>query len=168
MKKTLEHFFIGITLFALAILGYNYYSEYSFERDFDKRYLPALHKKEREILRNMQRHFGYAVRFPIIITDKIPGRIYGLATFDTQKRVVIYLNKRVFKESFDYILDDVLAHEYAHALLLSRGYVTDTNGGHTSLWQRTCKALGGVHCERYVDRDDVVSRKLQKLLLLHQ
>ena len=164
MKESLERIFLAIILFAVMILGYNYYSDYIFEQDFDKRYLPTLQKKEAEILRNMQRHFGYAVRFPVIITDKIPGRIYGLATFDRQKHVVIYLNKRVFKESFDYILDDVLAHEYAHALLLSRGYVDDTEGGHTALWQQTCKALGGMHCERYVDRDDVVDRKLQKIL----
>lgn len=112
----------------------------------------------------MQRRFGFVKRFPIVVTKKIPGRIYGLATFDKEGRVVIYLNKRVFKESFDYILDDVLAHEYAHALLLNQGYTTDANGGHTPLWRRTCKALGGLHCERYVDRDDVVSRKLRKLL----
>ncbi len=164
MKKSLERIFLGIVLFASAILGYNYYSEYRFEENFDKRYLPPLHKKEQEILRNMQRSFGYTVRFPIVITEKIPGRIYGFATFNKKGHVVIYLNKRVFKESFDYILDDVLAHEYAHALLLSRGYINDAEGGHTPLWQRTCKALGGLHCERYVDRDDVVSRKLRKIL----
>lgn len=164
MKNSLERLFLAIILFAVAILGYNYYSEYTFEHDFDKRYLPPLHKKEQEILQNMQRRFGFVKRFPIVVTKKIPGRIYGLATFDKEGRVVIYLNKRVFKESFDYILDDVLAHEYAHALLLNQGYTTDTNGGHTPLWQRTCKALGGLHCERYVDRDDVVSRKLRKLL----
>ncbi len=164
MKKSLETFFLGIILFAATVLGYNYYSEYEFEHDFDSKFLPPLHKKEEEILQKMQRNLGYAVRFPIVVTDKIPGRIYGLATFDKQGRVVIFLNKRVFKESFDYILDDVLAHEYAHALLLSRGYITDANGGHTPLWQRTCKALGGQHCERYVDREDVVNRKLQKIL----
>ncbi len=164
MKKSLEHLFLSIVLVSMAILGYNYYGDYTFKRDFDKKYLPPLHKKEQEILQNMQYRFGFAIRFPIIITDKIPGRIYGLATFDKEGRVVIYLNKRVFKESFDYILDDVLAHEYAHALLLNRGYASDTSDGHTPMWQRTCKALGGLHCERYVDRDDVVSRKLQKLL----
>ena len=167
MKESLERIFLAIILFAMMILGYNYYGDYIFERDFEKRYLPSLQKKEMEILQNMQHHFGYAARFPIIITDKIPGRIYGLATFDKQKHVVIYLNKRIFKESFDYILDDVLAHEYAHALLLNRGYVDDTDGGHTVLWQRTCKALGGIHCERYVDRDDIVDRKLQKILVGH-
>jgi len=66
MIRSLERLFLGIIFFAMVILGYNYYSEYTFEHDFDKKYLPALHKKEQEILRNMQRHFGYAVRFPIV------------------------------------------------------------------------------------------------------
>ena len=164
MNKSLERFFAAIIIAAVTILGYNYYKEYEFEKNFDKKYLPPLEKKELEILRNMQNALGFAMRFPVVITNKIPGRIYGLATFNKQGRVVIYLNKRIFKESFDYILDDVLAHEYAHALLLNRSYVSDANGGHTPLWQRTCKALGDLHCQRYVDRDDVINRKLQKLL----
>lgn len=164
MKRSLERLFIGIMLVASMMLGYNFYKEYRFEHDFDRKYLLALDRKEREILQNMRERLGYAKRFPVVVTDRIPGRVYGLATFDKQGRVVIFLNKRVFKESFDYILDDVLAHEYAHALLLSRGYTTNRNGGHTPLWRRTCRALGGVHCERYVDREDVVERKLKKLL----
>ncbi len=164
MKRTLETVFLGIVFFFGAVFGYNHYKNKEFERTFDATYLPPLYQKESEILQNMQKYFGIYKKFPIIITNKIPGRIYGLATFDKTGQVVIYLNKKVFKESFDYILDDVLAHEYAHALLLASGDRSNTDGGHTKQWQAVCQKLGGVHCRRYVDNEDVVNRKLKKLL----
>jgi len=163
MKRSLERLFLGIIFVALAIIGYNTYSDYRFKKEFDTRYLPTLWQKEREILANMRKNFGFSKKFPIIVTEKLPSRIYGLSTLDQSGRVVIYLNKKLFKESFDYILDDVLAHEYAHALLLASGQRSVVDGGHSKLWQLTCKKLGGVHCRRYVDREDVINRKLKKL-----
>ena len=162
MKRSLERLFLGIIFVALSIIGYNSYSDYRFEKEFDVRYLPPLQQKEQKILENMQRNFGFSKKFPIIVTEKLPARIYGLSTLDDGK-VIIYLNKKLFKESFDYILDDVLAHEYAHALLLASGRRSAVDGGHSKLWRSTCKRLGGLHCERYVDREDVVNRKLKKL-----
>ncbi len=164
MKRTLEYSFLGIVLFFGAVLAYNIYKDKEFQREFPKRYYRQIEQKEQEILRNMQRAFGFSKRFEVIVSDKLPGRIYGLATRNARGEVVILLNKKAFKESSKYMLEDVLAHEYAHALLLYRGVDDASNGGHTPLWQRSCKKLGGSHCERYVDREEVINEKLKKLL----
>ena len=149
---------------AAMLLAYNLYSSYRFWRDFERIYPPQIAKKEQEILRRMAAALGYSRSFPIIITDRLPDSIFGLSAKDRQGGVKIYLNKHRFKESFSYILDDVLAHEYAHALLLARNYKAKSQDGHDALWQQLCKALGGTVCRRYVDKEELVRQKLQNIL----
>ncbi|MCF6339896.1 MAG: hypothetical protein L3J10_03945 [Sulfurimonas sp.] len=64
------------------------------------------------------------------------------------------------KESKEYILDSVLAHEYAHALMFQQGYFQTGNDDHSPLWQQTCINLGGVNCEQYVNNHDIIMGKL--------
>ena len=93
----------------------------------------------------------------MIVTDKFKGRLYGLTVYNDGD-VKIYLNKKVMQESFEYILESVIAHEYAHALMFKLGHFS--GDGHSKEWQDTCVKLGGVGCMRYVDRDDVIMGKL--------
>lgn len=160
--KRLELFFISLIFLSIGVIAYNYYESYKFDHeDIPQSYKDALAKKEDTILDDMQKHYGFKIRFPVIISNKMPGKIFGLTSLNEQGAVVIYLNKKVMKESFDYIVEDVLPHEYAHALLLRSGDTTNQNGGHTKKWQIVCQNLGGKNCERYVDANDVVMGKLK-------
>ncbi|MEN4046177.1 MULTISPECIES: SprT-like domain-containing protein [Sulfurimonas] len=107
----------------------------------------------------MQDNFGFIYRFPIIITDKVPGRLYGLTSYKNGK-IKIFLNKKVMQESMPYMISDVIPHEYAHALLFKLHQNAVRNDGHSRLWQETCKSLGGKNCRRYVDQKEIIMSKM--------
>jgi len=107
----------------------------------------------------MQDNFGVRYKFPLIITDKVPGRLYGLTSYENGK-IKIFLNKKVMLESMPYMISDVIPHEYAHALLLKLGQNSYTQGGHSKLWQETCKKLGGKDCKRYVNQQEIIMSKI--------
>jgi len=143
---------------ASAILGFNYYNSYTFKHNpLPQSYIDKIDAKEQEVLEHMKRNFGVAYRFPLIITDEIPGRLYGLTSYKNGK-IKIYLNKKVMKESFDYMINDVIAHEYAHALLFKMR--KNHNDGHSKLWQETCVKLGGENCQQYVDQKEIIMSKM--------
>ena len=160
LSKRLELLFLTIIILALSLLGYNYYKSYSFKHNpLPKSYLERIDKKEQDVLAHMQRNFGFQVEFPIIITDKIPGRLYGLTSYE-HGQIKIYLNKKVMQESMDYMIDSVIPHEYAHALLFYTHNNSNANDGHSKLWQQTCQKLGGKDCRRYVDQHEIIMSKL--------
>ena len=101
--KKLEFIFISIILIAAAVLGLNSYKSYMFKNnDIPDSYKQLIKNKEQEVLRNMQRNYGYALKFPLIVTDKFKGRLYGLTSYQNGE-IKIYLNKKVMQESMDYI-----------------------------------------------------------------
>ena len=160
LSKKLELLFLTIIILSLSLLGYNYYKSYSFKHNpLPKSYLERIDKKEQDVLSHMQKNFGFQVEFPIIITDKIPGRLYGLTSYE-HSQIKIYLNKKVMQESMDYMIDSVVPHEYAHALLFYTHNNSNTNDGHSELWRETCKKLGGKDCRRYVDQHEIIMSKL--------
>ena len=158
-RKKLEYAFITIIVLALSAFIFNIYNSYTFKNNpLPQSYMDRIDAKEQEILSNMQNNFGFVYKFPIIITDKIPGRLYGLSSHKDGD-IKIYLNKKVMKESMDYIITDVVAHEYAHALLFKlKRY--DHKDGHSKLWQQTCTKLGGQNCKRYVDTQEIIMSKI--------
>jgi len=159
-KKRLETAFITIILIALAVLANNYYNSYSFKNsDIPDSYKQRIVDKEQEVLGHMQDNYGYVVKFPLIITDKFKGRLYGLTSY-RDGEIKIYLNKNVMQESMNYIVDSVIAHEYAHALLFKQGYIHTNDDGHSQLWQETCSKLGGIDCQRYVDQQEIIMSKM--------
>jgi len=159
-KKRLEIFFIVMILASVALLGINYYKDYSFKHNpLPKSYLKRITNKEKDVLAHMEKNFGYQVKFPIIITDKIPGRLYGLTSYEGG-HITIYLNKKVMQESMDYMVGSVVPHEYAHALLFYLHKNSSEKSGHSKLWQRTCKKLGGEDCRQYVDQQEIIMSKL--------
>lgn len=159
-KKRLELIFITVILSASSILVYNYYNTYSFRHNpLSKSYTREINTKEKEILQHMYDNFGVKYKFPIIITNKIPNKLYGLTT-DKNGIIKIYLNKKVMQESFQYVLDDVIPHEYAHAFLFKIGHNSNANGGHTKEWRATCIKFGGKVCKRYVNEHKIIMSKL--------
>ena len=114
-QKKLEFSFGLIIIIAGAVLGVNYYKSYSFNHNpLPKSYIERINTQEQNVLYNMQNNFGMRKKFPIVITDKIPGRLYGLTSYKNT-RITIYLNKKVIQESMDYVIDSVIPHEYAYA-----------------------------------------------------
>ena len=160
-KKKLEIIFLGVIIIAISVLANNYYNSYKFNHnDIPKEYRKLIADKEKDVLNLMQKNYGFSFKVPLIITDKFKGRLYGLTSYKNGE-IKIYLNKKVMQESMKYILDNVIAHEYAHALMFKQGY---KKAGHSKLWQQTCKNLGGLNCEQYVNKNDVI---LGKMPFLH-
>jgi len=156
----IEYIFIGVVFIALSVLGVNFYNSYAFKHNpLPKSYIQEIEKKEQEILGNMQKNIGVSYEFPLVITDKISGRLYGLTSYENGV-ITIYLNKKVMQESMKYILSDVIAHEYAHALLFEQHRYTNHEDGHSLLWKKTCKLLGGKDCKRYVNQEEIIMSKM--------
>ncbi|MCD4668128.1 MAG: SprT-like domain-containing protein [Sulfurimonas sp.] len=159
-KKRLELIFISIMLIAISILGYNYYKSYSFKNnDIPDNYKKRIADKEQEVLQNMQQNFGFIFKVPLIVTDKFKGKLYGLTSYKNGE-IKIYLNKKVMQESMDYLVDSVIAHEYAHALMFKLGHLHTKDNGHSKKWQQTCVKLGGKDCQQYVDREEIIMSKM--------
>ena len=160
LKKKLEFIFLLVIFSAIAILTYNYYKSYTFKHnDIPNSYKERIHLKELEVLTKMQMYYGKEIRFPLIVTDKFQGRLYGLTSYD-KGNIKIYLNKKVMQESMDYMIDSVIAHEYAHALMFKRGFIHENNDGHSKEWQRTCVKLGGKDCRKYVNQKEIIMSKI--------
>jgi len=158
--KNLEIIFISIIFFALVVLANNYYQDYLFKHsDISQHDQQKIINKEHEILQNMQKNFGFTVKFPLIVTGKFKGRLYGLTSYQ-KGYITIYLNKKVMKESMSYMVESVIAHEYAHALLFHLRQFQLNNDGHSELWQQTCVKLGGVDCRQYVNQHEIIMSKM--------
>ncbi len=95
---------------------------------------------------------------PIKISNKLDDKKFGLAYY-YNGRITIYLNKKHFLESSDYMINDVLPHEYAHAVMFAMDDFSDESGGHSKKWQNICIKLGGKTCKRYVNRMDIIIGK---------
>ncbi len=159
-QRRLELIFISIIAISIVVLGINYYSSYSFKHsDISESYKLRILDKEKEILQLMQKNYGFIFKVPLIVTDKFKGRLYGLTSYKDGE-IKIYLNKKVMQESMDYIVDSVIAHEYAHALMFKQGYLHTKDGGHSKQWQETCVKLGGVDCQQYVDQKEIIMSKM--------
>lgn len=121
-----------------------------------------LTKKEHYIRNLIIQKYGFDLKIPIIISDKIPDNLYGLAAYN-EGEIKIVLNKNRFKESEDYMIDYVLPHEYAHAMMFKLKQFPKQNGGHTKQWQNICISLEGKKCDRFVNHNDIVMGKLNFL-----
>ena len=160
LNKKLELLFLTIIILALSILGYNYYQSYSFKHNsLPQSYLQRITNKEKDVLAHMQKNFGFQVEFPTIITDKISGKLYGLTSYENGQ-IKIYLNKKVMRESMNYMINSVIPHEYAHALLFYMHKNSYANDGHSKLWRQTCQKLGGKDCRQYVNQQKIILSKL--------
>ena len=146
-------------ILAIAVLYNNYTSTKNFKNNpISSQYTELINQKEQEILSSMKRHYGFSFQVPLVVTDRFKGGLYGATTYKNGE-ITIYLNKNVMQESMDYMVDSVIAHEYAHALMFKQGLNT-TRDGHSFKWRDICINLGAKNCERYVDVNEVVMGKM--------
>ena len=59
----------------------------------------------------------------------------------------------------EYMINDVLPHEYAHGIIFYLEKDYKQNEGHSKAWQNVCKKIDGLKCERFVNRDDIIYGK---------
>ena len=81
------------------------------------------------------------------------------------------------QKSMDYMLDNIIAHEYAHAILFKRENKENRGAarhyreksshskecGHSQDWKDTCIKLGGDSCQQYVHQEEVSMFKMSFL-----
>jgi hypothetical protein len=158
--KRLNYFFLSITILGSIFLVYSWINTYNFKKNpLDEKIVKKVKEKQYYLEKLSYQKFGINRKIPLIISDKMPSKLFGAATYSKNGQISIYLNKKRFKESSEYMINDVLPHEYAHALMFVKGYFTDENGGHSKQWQNICIELEGINCNRFVDHDDVIMGK---------
>jgi len=162
MKKFYRIFLI-LTTISILLLIYITYNQISFKNNpLPVNVISKLKEKENILKQLTYQKYNLKVDIPIIISAKLPNKLFGLASYDNED-ITIYLNRNRFQESSKYMIDYVLPHEYAHALMFIFNKFPNQNGGHTKLWQKICLNLDGKKCDRFVKYNDIMMGKLKFL-----
>lgn len=165
MNKNISFYkqaFLLITVVSLVGVFYLRYEDAKFfNNPLSNEILYKIDKKAFEIQKTIYQKFKKKIVIPIIPTDQIPDNLYGLTTFDKFQTIKILLNKNRFKENESYMIDYVLPHEYAHAMMFYYKDFSEENGGHTKKWEDFCKAIDGKKCERFVNHYDILLQKVR-------
>lgn len=153
--------FLFVTFFSLIGLIYVTKEKNKFfNNPLSSDTLQKIEEKVTQLEKTTYQNFGLRVKIPVVIVDSIPNNLFGMATIKSNGEINIILNKNRFKENQKYMIDSVLPHEYAHALIFAFGDFSNYNGGHTKQWEDICHQLEGKKCERFVGDDDILIEKL--------
>ena len=157
--QSLEKIFFLVIVISLGYIAYNWYQSYLFKTnplsaDIQKR----VEQREAEVLSLIYKKYKIRPHIPLVISDEFHSSLYGLTTYENGK-IEISLNKKRFKESVDYMIEEVIPHEYAHAMVFILAEQSSKDG-HTKAWQRICLELDGLSCERYVDNEEIIRQKI--------
>ena len=159
MNKIFKIFIVIITI-SLVLLGYIYYENNQFNNNpLSYKTLTKIKQKEYKLRKLILEKYDIKVNIPIKISSKIKDNLFGLAVYN-KGDIQIILNKNRFQESEEYMVDYVLPHEYAHALMFVLNDFSPNNGGHSKKWQKVCLSLEGKKCDRFVKHNDVVMGKM--------
>lgn len=161
--KKLEKFFILLMILPISYMAYNAYKSKSFkDNPLSKETLHKVMQAEEKVLKLIHKKFNLSPQIPLVISDEFHSNLYGLTSYKEGK-ITIYLNKKRFKESEDYMIREVIPHEYAHAMVFILGEKSSKDG-HTSVWQKICLKLEGKQCIQYVDNEAIVREKMNAFL----
>jgi hypothetical protein len=159
MNRLYKLFFI-ITVVSLTLFIYLFYQDQQFKNNpLPEKILLKLNNKNNVIKQTIKNRYNVNYNIPVEISNHLPNNLYGLASYQAGK-IAIQLNKKRFQENENYMIDYVLPHEYAHALMFHFGKFDRQNGGHTKLWQQFCLDIGGLKCDRFVKHNDILIEKL--------
>lgn len=155
----LKRYFQIIIFVSICFLIYSWYNNYQFSNQELKTSIINQIKNKEQALKNLvYKHYKIHVIFPIIISNELPSNLFGLTSY-SKGEIKIYLNKKRFQESLDYMIDDVLPHEYAHAMIFKLKIYSNEDKGHSKAWIKMCKILEGLKCKRFVNSKDIVFGK---------
>ena len=159
--KKLNIIFLTITLFSFILLMYSWYNDKEFDDNpLSNEIQKEIATKRLKITKLIRDKYRIDFKIPLLVTNKMNSKLFGLTSYDTKTQdIKIYLNKKRFKESKNYMLEDVIPHEYAHALMFWFGDFSSENSGHTVTWQKICKNLDGKRCDRFVNHNDILIDK---------
>lgn len=158
--QTIYRIFFLLTVTSLLLFVVVFIKDKQFQNNpLSQEVLLKLQNKEKLIRSLAYQYYGINVNFPIIIEDQLPNNLFGLASYSNGS-IKILLNKKRFQENEKYMIENVLPHEYAHAVMFYFKDFSKQNGGHTKKWQQICNQLGGVKCDRFVKHDDILIEKL--------
>ncbi len=159
MKKIYQIFML-ITVVSVILLVYISYQKTTFKNNpLSIQTLTKLKQKEYHLRKLILEKYNLNIHIPVILSSKMKNNLFGLAAFNDGD-IKIILNKNRFQESEDYMIDYVLPHEYAHALMFVFKDFPKKNGGHSKRWQNICLNLEGKKCDRFVKHKDIVMGKL--------
>ncbi len=157
--KRLEVIFVLAVFLALGYLVFNWYQVNHFKNNpLPESVQKAIIQRQNEVLSLIREKYAIEAQIPLVISDKFSSRLYGLTRYEEGK-ISIYLNKKRFQESSKYMIDEVIPHEYAHALVFLLK-ANDSKDGHSDLWQKICLELDGKGCMRYVDNEEIIAQKM--------
>lgn len=156
----LRKIFLIVVIFASILLTYLWYDDYTFASNpLSKNIQERIYKKHQELKYLTYKYFKIQRVFPIIVSDQLDSSKFGMAVYSKNREINIYLNKNRFKENENYMIDDVMPHEYAHAIMFALGNFSNENNGHPKIWQNICKKLDGLRCDRFVNHQDILIEK---------
>ncbi len=157
--KSLEKIFILVILLSISYIFYNWYQNHQFKTQPISEVLQKrIEHKRHEVLSIIYEKYKIRPRIPLVVSDEFHSNLYGLTSYK-DGMIKIILNKKRFKESADYMINEVIPHEYAHAMIFILGEKSSKDG-HTKNWQRICTQLEGQSCERYVDNEEIIRQKM--------
>lgn len=158
--QRLNQFFFFVVVISLVLLGYYWYQDYRFNKEpLPQKYQDQIAYKKQQTRLLLRQNMGINLNVPVLVSDKLPDNLYGATVFTKQREIIIYLNKKRFQESSKYMIDHVIPHEYAHAVMFYLGDFSKKQSGHTQKWQAICKKLNGLKCNRFVDSHDILIGK---------
>jgi hypothetical protein len=153
--------FLFITL--LSVLGLLYITAEKnkfYNNPLPQNTIDKIDQKHLELNRMAFEKYGVKVNIPVYVSDTLSNNLFGFAGIDQGGNILITLNKNRFQENEKYMIDAVLPHEYAHALMFLFKDYSQENGGHTQRWEEICTVISDKRCERFVQDNDILVEKL--------
>lgn len=156
----LYYFFFALVIVSVFLLAYNWHKDYEFDTNpLSQKLEKQIFEKKQQTRQLLRANFRFDLDVPLIVSEKLPSSLFGAAVFTQDEKIIIYLNKKRFKESSDYMIHHVIPHEYAHAVMFYLKDFSKEQSGHSIKWQNICKKLNGIKCDRFVDNHDIIIGK---------
>jgi SprT protein len=161
--NSMSFIIIGIMIISLSAMFYNYQkfetlktSELSdLTKERIKLEVQRLNKLSLDI-------YGVVLNIPLELVDEVPQNIWGMMIYNQEGPQKIVINKTQLKESPNYIIEFVLAHEWAHAVERIQN-TTTKKSTHGKQWLAICNQLSIGRCRQYVHTEKVAREKLHSL-----
>ncbi|SKB25902.1 SprT-like domain-containing protein [Malaciobacter marinus] len=158
--KKVFNIFLFLTTISAIFLIYLWYKDYQFNtKPLAKETILKIEEKRTYLKSLALEKYNINYNVPILISKDMKSNLFGKTKYSFDEKVVIYLNKNRFKENVDYMIDSVLPHEYAHAVMFLLGDFSRQNAGHSKKWQEICIFLEGKKCDRFVNHNDIIIEK---------
>ncbi|PHO10404.1 hypothetical protein CPG37_04965 [Malaciobacter canalis] len=158
--KKVFNIFLFLTTISTIFLIYLWYKDYQFDtKPLAKDTILKIEEKRKYLKSLALEKYNINYNVPILISKDMKSNLFGKTKYSFDEKIVIYLNKNRFKENVNYMIDSVLPHEYAHAVMFLLGDFSRQNGGHSKKWQEICISLEGNKCDRFVNHNDIIIEK---------